>query len=113
MADVKKKGFKTLEKSYEEIEEQIREHRSTILKRVLQTIGIIVALIIGVELFYALRSFNDYEIKDEIERKSSASAQYQMFGNYLLEYSNDGISCISSSHEIVWNQSFEMASPKV
>ena len=113
MADIKKKGFKTLETSYEELEEQIREHRSTILKRVLQTIGIIVAIIVGVELFFALRSFNDYEVRDEIERKSSGGAQYQMFGDYLLEYSNDGISCIAANHEIVWNQSFEMASPKV
>ena len=89
MADVKKKGFKTLETNYEELDEQIREHRKQILKRGLQIIGIIVALVIGIELFYAIRSFDDYEIRDEIERKSSVSTQYQMFGDCLLEYSND------------------------
>lgn len=113
MADVKKKGFKTLETNYEELDEQIREHREQILKRGLQIIGIIVALVIGIELFYAIRSFDDYEIRDEIERKSSVSTQYQMFGDCLLEYSNDGISCVGANRAIVWNQSFEMTSPKV
>lgn len=113
VADVKKKGFKTLETDYEELEEQIREHRQKIIKRVLQVIGIIALLIIGFELFSAIRSFNDYEIRESVDRKSTGSTQYQMFGEYLLEYSNDGISCISGNRDIVWNQSFEMASPKV
>ena len=113
MADVKKKGFKTLEIDYDEIDKQIRDHRKHIFKRVLQGILAIVVLIIGIELFSALRSFDDYEVRDEVERTSSGTTQYQMFGNNLLEYSNDGISCYNENHEIVWNQSFEMTSPKL
>lgn len=113
VADVKKKGFKTLETNYEELDEQILEHRRDILKRVLQVIGIIAVLVIGIELMYAIRSFDDYEVRNSIDRKTSGSTQYQMFGEYLLEYSSDGISCISQNHDIVWNQSFEMTSPKV
>ncbi len=113
MADVKKKGFKTLETDYDELDEQIRDHRRHILKRVLQIIGVIVVLLIGIELFYAIRSFDDYEVRNSIARNSSGATQYQMFGSYLLEYSNDGISCISKNNDIIWNQSFEMTSPKV
>ena len=113
MADVKKKGFKTLITDYEELDEQIQNHRKTILKRTLRVIGIVVVLIIGIELAYAIRSFDDYEVRDEIDRKSSESTQYQMFGDCLLEYSSDGISCIGRDGQIIWNQSFEMTSPKV
>ena len=113
VADIKKKKLKTIETNYEELDEQIREHRKSILKRGIQVIGIVALLVIGVELFSALRSFDDYEIRDSIDRKSSGSTQYEMFGDYLLEYSNDGISCVSGNRDIVWNQSFEMASPKV
>ena len=66
-----------------------------------------------VEIIYALRSYNSYEAASVIERNSNGAAQYEMFGAYLLEYSNDGISCMGTNQEIVWNQSFEMISPKV
>jgi len=113
VAEVKKKGFKTIETEYEDLDEQIREHRKYILKRVLQVIAIIVVLIIGVELANALRSFDDYEVRDTIDGGSSGATQYKMFGTCLLEYSNDGISCIAQSNDIIWNQSFEMAAPEV
>lgn len=113
MANVKRKGFKTIETNYEELDAQIRDHRKSILKRSIQIVGLIAVLIIGINLVYALQSFSDYEVKNEIERKSSGNTQYQKFGDCLLEYSSDGISCISRSRDIIWNQSFEMTSPKV
>ena len=113
VTDVKKKGFKTLETNYDEIDEKIREHRRGIVKRVVQGVVVLLVLAVLLELFYALRSFDDYEVRDSVERGSSGVTQYQMFGENLLEYSNDGISCISNNRDIIWNQAFEMTSPKV
>lgn len=113
MADVKKKGFETLETDYEELDEQIRDRRKHIIKRVLQIILIIAALVSGVELAYALRNYSDYDVQEMLDRTRGATTQYQMFGDRLLEYSNDGISCMDGNREIVWNQSFEMTTPKV
>lgn len=113
MADVKKKGFKTIETNYEELEGQIWDHRKQLLKRAVQIIGLVVVLVVGINLIYALQSFDDYEVKNEIARKSSESAQCKKFGDCLLEYSSDGIACINSNRDVVWNQSFEMTSPKV
>ena len=95
MADVKKKGFKTLETDYEELDIQIHEHRKQIFKRGLQVIVLIVMLVIVLNLMYALRSYENYEVHNVIDRNSSGTTQYQMFGDYLLEYSSDGISCIA------------------
>lgn len=113
MADVKKKGFKTLETDYEELDEQIHDHRKHIIKRVLQIILIIAVMVIGIELLYAIRNYNDYDVQEMLDRTRGGTTQYQMFGDQLLEYSNDGISSMDRNHDIVWNQSFEMTTPKV
>ena len=113
MADEKKKGFKTLETDYEELDEQIRDHRKHIIKRVLQIILIIAVMVIGIELLYAIRNYNDYDVQEMLDRTRGGTTQYQMFGDQLLEYSNDGISSMDRNHDIVWNQSFEMTTPKV
>lgn len=113
VAKEKKTGFKTIETNYEELDEQLREHKKGNLKlllRILLTIGLVILI---VDIIYALRSYSTYEVTSAIERNSSNTAQYEMFGEYLLEYSNDGISCIGTNQEIVWNQSFEMISPKI
>ena len=113
VAKEKKNGFKTIETNYEELDKQIREHRKSNLKLVLSIILGIVVVVLTVEVVFALRRYDSYEVTNAIERNSNSATQYQMFGDYLLEYSNDGISCIGSGQEIIWNQSFEMVSPKV
>ncbi|MBR3812003.1 MAG: hypothetical protein IKJ16_06735 [Agathobacter sp.] len=113
MSEVKKKGFKTLETDYEELDEQILKHRKQIFKRVLQIILVIAVIVIAIELMNALRSFDDYEVKNALDRSSSSTTQYQTFGDCLIEYSNDGATCIGKNKDIIWNQSFEMVSPDV
>lgn len=113
VADKKKNGFKTIETDQEVLSEQTRERRKEMLKRSVKIILVVLALVIGVEIIYALRSFDSYEVRNSIERSSGSVTQYMSFGDCLLEYSNDGISCVGNDNEIVWNQSFEMMSPKV
>lgn len=83
------------------------------LKRVALSI-LILALFIGVMVLIGeLRVYDSYEVSDSIERSSSGVTQYERFGKYLLEYSNDGISCVGDDRDVIWNQSFEMISPKI
>lgn len=113
VADKKKKGFKTVETNYEEIDEQIRERRKSILKNIVRVIVVIALVVVTIELIYALRRYDAYEVTHTIERSSSSATQYAQFNDYLLEYSNDGITCVENDREIVWNQSFEMVSPEI
>ena len=41
MADIKKKGLKTIETNYEELEERIWNHRKAVVKRVLQVLVVV------------------------------------------------------------------------
>jgi len=113
VADTKKRGFKTIETNYEELDERIREHRKQIAKRTIRVVFIGLVLFAGIQLMLALRNFDSYEVTNTVERTSTSVAQYVTFGEYLLEYSKDGISCMDSRREIVWNQAFEMLSPQV
>lgn len=113
MAKIKKAGLKSIEKEYENIEEEIFGQRKVIFKKVLQVLIAVVVLVLCIELINALRHFEDYSVRNSIARRGSETAQYQSYGDGLLEYSNDGISYILRNKEIVWIQSFEMASPQV
>ena len=113
VAKVKEKRFKTVETNYEELEEQLHEHRKGNLKLLLRVVLIVAIVLLAADIMYALRRYDSYEVTDAVERNSNSATEYQMFQEYLLEYSNDGISCIGAGHEMIWNQSFEMISPKV
>ena len=113
MADTKKRGFRMLETNYEELDQRILEHRKRIFKRAIKVILAILVVVIGVQLAVALRSFDSYEVADTTERNSTGASNYIGFGDYLLEYSKDGISCTDARQGVVWNQAFEMLSPKV
>ena len=113
MAKEKKKNLKTIETNYEELDQQVREHRKANIKllfRIMLTIGLVV---LGIKIVFALRSYDSYEITNSVERSASNVAQYHLFQEYLLEYSNDGIACMGTNNAVMWNQSFEMVSPKI
>ena len=113
MAEKNRRGLKPVKTNFEEIDEKVRERRRMIFRRCLQVLGILAAVVIVVELFYALRSFDSYEVRSSINRNGSTDTQFCEFQNYILEYSNDGISCVTHEREFIWNQSYEMSRPRV
>ena len=107
-----KNGFKTIETNSEERNEQQQERQKKTIKRVLEIVAAIFVFVISIEIIYALRSFDSYEVRNVIERGSGSATQYEVFHEYLIEYSNDGVACVDQN-EVMWNQSFEMISPQV
>lgn len=82
-------------------------------RRTIEVVLLVVVLVAAVELLYALRSFDSYEIRDRVDRSNVDITQFGEYNNYIIEYSNDGISCVTHGGELVWNQSYEMTSPKI
>lgn len=111
MANNKRNGFKTIETNYEEIEKKIRNHRRDNIKKALKIILFMCAVICVTQLIYAVRSFNNYDVRTNIERKTGSNTKFSEYLGYILEYSNDGISCMDKNGTLIWNQSFEMANP--
>ena len=84
-----KTEFKTVETSQEdleELEEKIRRHRHKIARRTALVIVTVVAAVIFVELWSALRTYSGFEVQASAERKDSAATGYKMFQGKILEW---------------------------
>jgi hypothetical protein len=113
MADKKFKGFRTVETNDEELNEKIRQHRKKILRRVIEVLALVVIVFIIFKLIYAVQKYDDYEVKSSIERDSTNITKFEEFSKYILEYSNDGVLCMTKNGTLIWNQAFEMVSPMI
>ena len=113
MPQMTKKGFKTVETNLEELQEKIRVHRRKVFWRVVKIIAAIVAVIVCIALWTALRSYDTFVVEKSVERTDSEAVKFEEFRGRIMKYSNDGASYISNSNELIWNQAYEMTSPAV
>ena len=111
-----KNGFKTVtieKNSVEDLDEKIRNHRKKMFHRVAGLLISVVVLVVGIQLWMALRTFTTYEVQSIAERKDSEATRYTSFLGKRIEYNNDGIVYLGGGEELIWNQSFEMTSPRI
>ena len=93
--------------------EKSREDKSRNLKiKVITIIGIVCALLLAIYLFCVYRTYNNYKVRKTINIETGTNSQYQAFGEFVVKYSNDGISYINGT-ETIWNEAYEMKSPIV
>ena len=93
--------------------EKSREDKSRNLKiKVITIIGIVCALLLAIYLFCVYRTYNNYKVRKTIKIETGTNSQYQAFGEFVVKYSNDGISYINGK-ETIWNEAYEMKSPIV
>ena len=113
MTKSERNSFHVVENSVEDLDEKIIEHRKKILWKILWSVGIFVVILVSYGLWTALRTFHSYEVRQSYVRTDSEASIFQSFGDNIVKYSNDGIVCIDSDNELVWNQAFEMNSPQI
>ena len=80
--------------------------------KVITIIGIVCALLLAIYLFCVYRTYNNYKVRKTIKIETGTNSQYQAFGEFVVKYSNDGISYINGT-ETIWNEAYEMKSPIV
>ncbi|MBQ9827645.1 MAG: hypothetical protein IJM62_03075 [Lachnospiraceae bacterium] len=82
--------------------------------RIIIGAGLVTLLII---LIYGIISLNagyvNYTVVREVEKTDALAVNYQTTDNGLIRYNKDGASFTRDLENIVWNQSYEMASAKV
>lgn len=99
--------------SFEELNAKIQRHRRIVFLRGLGIAVAVVMVVVLIELWAALRSFDTFEIKNTVEQENSSAQQFKDFGEYIVQYSNDGAVCKDGTGELIWNQSYEMTAPKL
>ncbi len=109
----KKKKFRMLETDEQELEQKLRAHRRKILRRILIVAVVVLAVLFGLYIYIATKTFTGYTTLGTVERSDTAAAQFEEFQGTILKYSNDGAFYTDLSDHMIWNQTYEMQSPKV
>ncbi|MCI8417632.1 MAG: hypothetical protein HFI33_09120 [Lachnospiraceae bacterium] len=92
---------------------KLLQHRANVVGRVLVCIFAIAAICFGVAQYHKNRSYESYEVISSMEHEDTINTRYEEYGDYLLKYSKDGITCLNLSHEAVWSQPFSIQDPIV
>lgn len=93
--------------------EKIRKHRQSKLRFFCSVVGIILFVILICFLYHKLRIYNEYTIKNVMERTESSASITLQIGENMVSYSKDGASCVDIKGNKVWNQTYEMQKPIV
>lgn len=96
------------------MEQQNKEKRKLKMNRMQWTI-VAGVLILAVVLVYALVKNNkvasSYEVVTSMPRGDDTSVYYCMMRKGMVKYSKDGVAMTNKSGSVLWNQTYEMASP--
>lgn len=96
------------------MEQQNKEKRKLKMNRMQWTIAAGV-LILAVVLVYALVKNNkvasSYEVVTSMSGGDDTSVYYCMMRKGMVKYSKDGVAMTNKSGSVLWNQTYEMASP--
>ena len=96
------------------MEQQNKEKQKLKMNRRQWTIAAGV-LILAVVLVYALVKNNkvasSYEVVTSMSRGDDTSVYYCMMRKGMVKYSKDGVAMTNKSGSVLWNQTYEMASP--
>ncbi|MBE5940391.1 MAG: hypothetical protein E7266_08335 [Lachnospiraceae bacterium] len=108
----KKKYSVEEEQDMDYFENKIKAHKRRIF--ILVMVAIIVLLIgaVATKIYIDNRVFEEYSVKNSVELGDTYGCKFYGFGDFVLRYSNDGITYINGK-DTVWNQPFEMKDPLI
>ncbi len=94
-----------------EFTERIRRHRMSIFYRIMLVIVLIAAVGVVFYIQYRDKVYTQMVQISSAERQAISGAKDIALGDNLVTYSKDGISCIDSKGNALWNQTYEMQNP--
>lgn len=76
-------------------------------------IGICFLLLLTWFLISVLRTYKDYNVKSEIILEDSDGTAYESFDGNILKYNSDGAFYVTTSGDVIWNETFDISTPIV
>lgn len=116
MTDIKeflRKKDKKEDKKTEYLKKQIRTHRVRVLVRTVSIIGVLAALSAAVYFQLKNQTYSGYTVVSGTERQQYDGTTLIAYQNGFVTYSKDGISYMDYKGNAMWNQTYEMQSPRV
>ncbi|MCH4191655.1 MAG: DUF5711 family protein [Butyrivibrio sp.] len=107
-----KKGSET-QKEEPSYKEKIRSHRLIVFYRALLSAALVCAVLVVIYIQWRDKTYSEAKVLKTVKETGLENASVVPLGNNILQYSKDGMSCMSSGGAVKWNQTFEMQSPMV
>lgn len=90
---------------------KILRHRG---KKAGQVIGVLLlaaVLLVCFHFYEKSRTYTDYDVLTLTELTESGNMTYVEYGEYIIRYSMDGISCLDKNGVLIWGQAYEIKNP--
>ena len=116
MTDIREylqKKEKKADKKSEDFKKQIRSHRIRVITRSVCIIGVLAALTAAVYVQLKNQTYSECTVVTSSDRQQYAGTTLIDYQNGFVTYSKDGISYTDYKGNAMWNQTYEMQSPKV
>ncbi len=97
----------------EELKQKIWIHRMKILILIFVILGVVIGIIGFLYLYFERKQYHDYEVTEQIKRNDAQAAEYEDFQGNILQYTKDGAVYSDLSGNVIWNQTYEMQSPRI
>lgn len=95
----------------DDLEEQIKKHRTKRRRRIVIITVIVLAAAIGVYLLVNLQTYSQARTIEVYAGEGAANNSYVQFAKGVLKYSRDGISYLDQKGEERWNHSYQIKTP--
>lgn len=107
------KPRKNDKKNTSDVWSKIARHRADIAIRVIVVFAVVAIAAVFFYLKFVNKEYTSYKVLYSKDIYVSAGANVKRFGNNILVYTNDGIRCIDSKGEAVWDETFQMQNPMI
>lgn len=113
MGEVNEYFKEKYEDSQIEFKRKLRQHKLSILYRILLVVAIIAAVVVAVYYNYQRMIYTGYDIIRTIDYNEATNAGYLNLNGNLLRYSQDGASEYNMENKMLWNETFELQNPMI
>lgn len=102
---------KVLEMDY--FKQKLRLHRGRKVLSAALAVLLSTGLIMGYQYYRRNLVYTGYDVLAVSELTETSGGEYKAYGDYILRYSMDGISCMDKNGALVWGQAYEIKNPCV
>ncbi|MCR5055045.1 MAG: DUF5711 family protein [Lachnospiraceae bacterium] len=82
-------------------------------RRIVIIAAIIVLILVGGYVIFLYQEYRDYTVERKTDSPMTGESKYEDFSGNMLRYNNDGALFTDYDDNILWNETYEMASPCV
>lgn len=91
--------------------EKIRSHKLIVFYRTILSAALVCAVLAVIYIQWKDKVYSESKVVRTIAESNLEGTSVIALGDYILQYSKDGMSCMNAAGQAQWNQTYEMQAP--